>query len=98
MVCLPILEKNILLVSFGVLSEIRLPFRSESLEDFHRLLVDWVFSKCGYDDVKVYIQLTRGVAPRDHGFPVKCRTDSISYLFGKWKPLPIEMMKEGSAR
>ena len=29
--------------------------------------------RCGYKEAKIYIQITRGVAPRDHIFPVKTK-------------------------
>ena len=48
--------------------EIHLPF-SLSEEHFHELLLTGI-QQSQYQESKVYIQMTRGVAPRDHAFPV----------------------------
>lgn len=47
--------------------EIQLTVSLEQTE-FQRLLLDGL-RQSGYQDGKIYIQVTRGVAPRDHGFP-----------------------------
>ncbi len=47
--------------------EVRLPF-SLTKDQFFDLLQSGI-SRCQYQEVKVYLQMTRGVAPRDHAFP-----------------------------
>jgi D-alanine transaminase len=72
--------------------EIRLPFTIEP-QDFHRLLLTGL-QKSGYADGKIYIQLTRGVAPREHGFPGTTKP-TVFLSFREMSALPIEMMTQG---
>jgi D-alanine transaminase len=72
--------------------EIQLPFRIEP-QEFHRLLQTGL-QQSGYAEGKIYIQLTRGVAPREHGFPVN--TEPTVFLsFRKMSVLPIDMTRQG---
>ena len=49
--------------------EIRLACSLEQ-SGFHRLLISGL-QQSGYQESKIYIQMTRGVAPREHIFPSK---------------------------
>jgi D-alanine transaminase len=72
--------------------EIQLPFSFES-QAFHRLLLTGL-QKSGYAEGKIYIQITRGVAPREHGFPVE--TEPTVFLsFREMNALPIELISQG---
>jgi len=72
--------------------EIQLPFRIEP-QEFHRLLQTGL-QQSGYAEGKIYIQLTRGVAPREHGFPVN--TEPTVFLsFREMSALPIDMTRQG---
>ena len=72
--------------------EIQLPF-SIKPQDFHSLLLTGL-QQSGYAEGKIYIQLTRGVAPRDHGFPVE--TEPTVFLsFREMHALPIELTSQG---
>ena len=72
--------------------EIRLPFRIEP-QTFHSLLLTGL-QQSGYAEGKIYIQLTRGVAPREHGFPLNVEP-TVFFSFREMKPLPIEIIREG---
>ncbi|MGD9850294.1 MAG: D-amino-acid transaminase [Nitrospirales bacterium] len=48
--------------------QVSLPFNLESFED---VLLSGI-RECGLSEIKIYIQVTRGVAPRDHVFPSSC--------------------------
>ena len=72
--------------------EIQLPFHIEPM-DFHRLLLTGL-QKSGYVEGKIYIQLTRGVAPRDHSFPVNAEP-TVFLSFREMRALPIEMTRQG---
>ncbi len=45
--------------------------------------------RCGYKEAKLYIQLTRGVAPRDHIFPRKARISVILTARRLTQPTPM---------
>jgi D-alanine transaminase len=72
--------------------EIQLPFRIEP-QDFHSLLLTGL-QRSGYAEGKIYIQITRGVAPREHGFPLKAEP-TVFMSFREMGPLPIEMTSHG---
>ncbi len=72
--------------------EIRLPFPIEP-QDFHSLLLTGL-QQSGYAEGKIYIQLTRGVAPREHGFPLNIEP-TVFFSFREMNALPIEKMKQG---
>jgi len=72
--------------------EIHLPFAFEP-QTFHRLLLTGL-QQSGYAEGKIYIHITRGVAPREHGFPVE--TEPTVFLsFREMNPLPIELTRQG---
>jgi len=50
--------------------------------------------KSGYPDVKIYIQITRGAAPRVHSFPKGCRP-TVVMTFRKFDPVPDPIRKKG---
>lgn len=63
---------------FRSLRELRIPatYTFEELADFHQALIQ----ESGYTDAAIYLQITRGVAPRTHAFPdasVPCLTMTI---------------------
>ena len=72
--------------------EIQLSF-SIKPQDFYRLLLTGL-QKSGYAEGKIYIQITRGVAPREHGFPVKPEP-TVFLSFREMGPLPIELTRQG---
>jgi len=49
-----------------------------------------------YPDAKLYIQITRGAAPRDHSFPKKARM-SVIVTVRKLTPLPTGLREKGVA-
>ena len=72
--------------------EIQLLF-SIKPQDFHSLLLTGL-QQSGYTEGKIYIQITRGVAPREHGFPVE--TEPTVFLsFREMHALPIELISQG---
>ncbi|MFM8550866.1 MAG: D-amino-acid transaminase [Nitrospiraceae bacterium] len=44
--------------------------------EWTRLVMEGI-RRAGFAESKVYIQLTRGVAPRDHAFPAECRPTAV---------------------
>ena len=72
--------------------EIQVPFCIKA-QDFHRLLLTGL-QRSGYAEGKIYIQITRGVAPREHGFPLKAEP-TVFMSFREMGPLPIEMTSHG---
>jgi len=72
--------------------EIQLPFSIEP-HDFHSLLLTGL-QQSGYAEGKIYIQITRGVAPREHGFPVNTNP-TVFLSFREMSALPIEMTRQG---
>jgi len=71
---------------------IHIPFSFEP-DTFHRLLLTGI-QQSGYAEGKIYIQVTRGVAPREHGFPVE--TEPTVFLsFREMKALPLELIRQG---
>ena len=72
--------------------EIHIPFSFDPTA-FHHLLLTGI-QQSGYAEGKIYIQVTRGVAPREHGFPVE--TEPTVFLsFREMKALPIEFIRQG---
>lgn len=72
--------------------EIALPSTPQQMEKIIRLGC----RKSGYADTKVYIQVTRGTAPRLHSFPDKVRP-TVVMTFRKFEPLPQRIQQEGVA-
>ena len=72
--------------------EIQLPFSIEQA-DFQRLLLSGL-QQSGYQEGKIYIQMTRGVAPREHVFPPNGEP-TIFLSFRKMVALPTEICQRG---
>ncbi len=72
--------------------EVQLPFSMEQTDFQHLLLSGLQLS--GYQEAKIYIQVTRGVAPREHVFPSK-REPTVFLSFRKMVALPIEVSQGG---
>lgn len=70
---------------------IKLPL-THTIEDFHNLILEAV-EKSNLSDCNVYIQITRGIAARNHLFPNV--PVSIAMTVRKAKPLPSEMRENG---
>jgi D-alanine transaminase len=51
-------------------------------------------SLAGYQNAKIYIQLTRGVAPREHGFPVNIHP-TVVMTIREFHPLAPEVRRTG---
>jgi D-alanine transaminase len=51
-------------------------------------------SQAGYQEAKVYIQITRGVAPRDHVFP-SAATPTVVMTIQEFHPLALRVRQEG---
>src|SRR3569832_885018 len=64
--------------------EITLPYTSAQLERIIRTGC----RKSGYADTKIYIQVTRGAAPRLHSFPKKIKP-TVVMTFREFEPLPM---------
>ena len=73
-------------------TEVRISFPLEQ-QDFYRLLLTGL-QQSGYSEGKIYIQLTRGVAPREHGFPLNIEP-TVFLSFREMVTLPIEMSRQG---
>lgn len=50
--------------------------------------------RCEYSECKVYIQITRGVAPRDHLFP-EVSHPTIVITFREMADLPLQLVEQG---
>jgi D-alanine transaminase len=72
--------------------EIQLTFSLEQT-DFQRLLLSGL-QQSGYQEAKIYIQLTRGVAPREHIFPSHGEP-TVFLSFRKMVALPTELCQRG---
>src|SRR5579884_3121729 len=57
-------------------------------------IVDQGITRAGYPESKVYIQLTRGVAPRDHPFPAGTRPTAVVTIREMW-PLDPALQAAG---
>ncbi len=62
-------------------------------QDFSHLLISGL-QQCTYGEAKIYIQVTRGVAPREHGFPVKA-DPTIFLSFREMSACPLEFKSSG---
>jgi len=72
--------------------ELAVPFQSQ---DWHRHVAEGI-RLGGYAESKVYIQLTRGVAPRDHVFPVAARPTAVMTV-REMRPLDPALRSVGVA-
>jgi D-alanine transaminase len=59
-----------------------------------RQWIEHGISLAGYQDAKIYIQVTRGVAPRDHSFPSQSRP-TVVMTIRELHPLPPETRHTG---
>lgn len=51
-------------------------------------------SQAGYQDAKIYLQITRGVAPRDHAFPSGI-APTVVMTVREFHPLAVQVRQEG---
>ena len=74
------------------LAELRIaqPMSRRALE----LVIGEVVRRNGLDAGTVYLQMTRGVAPRDHAFPAKAETQLV-ITARRPRPLPARLLEEG---
>ncbi|HLR02709.1 MAG TPA: D-amino-acid transaminase [Virgibacillus sp.] len=70
--------------------KIKLPF---SKQDISNLLLELIEKNNVTSDAKVYLQVTRGSAPRDHGFPAN--TEPNIYAYAKDVPRHTELLESG---
>lgn len=59
-------------------------------------LIDRLIDHSGLDKLSVYIQVTRGVAPRDHAFPANV-TPTVFAMTNAWPPINDDMYVKGLA-
>jgi D-alanine transaminase len=71
---------------------IKLPLRY-SLPQWRRLILR-AYRMSGFADAKIYLQLTRGPAPRDHGFPKTVRP-TVVITVRELGPLPPALRRDG---
>ena len=57
-------------------------------------LIDRLIEHSGLDKLSVYIQVTRGVAPRDHAFPANV-TPTVFAMTNAWPPINDDMYIKG---
>lgn len=72
--------------------EIELPYTAGQL----RKIIEGGLRRAGYADTKVYIQVTRGVAPRLHSFPKNVKP-TLVMTFREFHPLAESLREEGVA-
>lgn len=74
------------------LRELRIPppYPEEELVRFHQLLI----RESGIQNGWIYLQITRGWAPRSHGFPEKV-APRLSMMIRPQAPLPAGLVEEG---
>ncbi len=71
---------------------IKLPMRY-SLAQWRRLIMR-AYRMSGFPEAKIYLQLTRGPAPREHGFPQTVRP-TVVITVRKLEPLPATLRQDG---
>lgn len=59
-------------------------------------ILEKVHARSGYPEAKLYIQITRGAAPRDHSFPKKARM-SVIVTVRRLVPLRPELREKGAS-
>ena len=57
-------------------------------------IINQLAGKSELKDLYVYIQVTRGVAPRDHAFPANI-TPTVFAMIGAWPSTPAEIFEQG---
>ncbi|MCP3032433.1 D-amino-acid transaminase [Halobacillus sp. A1] len=70
--------------------KIKMPFTKQ---DFYHQLDELLQKNKINTDAKVYLQITRGSAPRDHAFPIS--TDANLYAYVQDLPRKEDLMREG---
>lgn len=73
------------------LKELRIPF-SHSEEELSKRFQELIEAE-GVTDGIIYLQVTRGTAPRSHAFPEKATANLIAYASSY--PRPVEMIEQG---
>ncbi|MBI3597610.1 MAG: D-amino-acid transaminase [Nitrospirae bacterium] len=61
-----------------------------------KAILEKAHGRSGYPDAKLYIQITRGAAPRDHSFPKKTRP-SVIITVRKLTPLSDQLHEKGAS-
>lgn len=77
------------------LEALRIPY--ELIQDHLVEKMEYGVSACGFEEVLVYIQVTRGVAPRHHEFPQPIPVPTVVMTFKKLKRLP-EVLYDGGVQ
>lgn len=57
-------------------------------------IIQQLINKSGLQQLSVYIQISRGVAPRDHAFPVNV-TPTVFAMSNPWPPVSEDMYTQG---
>ena len=57
-------------------------------------IIKQLIDKSGLEQLYVYIQVTRGVAPRDHAFPANT-APTVFGMIGPWPPMNEDMLTKG---
>jgi len=70
-------------------AEIRLALTS-SVEEIERVMMEGI-ERAGFDDTMVYLQFTRGVAPRKHSFPANTKPTFVATF--REKPITSEQTR-----
>ncbi len=65
-----------------------------SMENWEKLIIQLI-EKNAAEDLSVYLQLTRGVAPRDHGFPNAAIKATVFMMATPLKPIPESIRQSG---
>lgn len=73
------------------LQELRIPF-SYSEEDLSKRFQELIEAERVTDGI-IYLQVTRGTAPRSHAFPEKATANLVAYASSY--PRPVEMIEQG---
>lgn len=63
-------------------------------EEEWKVIIDTLIEKSGLNDLYVYIQVTRGVAPRDHAFPPDT-PPTVFAMVGTWPKQDSSFYSEG---
>jgi D-alanine transaminase len=61
-----------------------------------KMILEKAHTQSGYPEAKIYIQVTRGAAPRDHSFPKKSRM-SVIVTVRKLVPLRPKLREKGAS-
>ncbi|WP_447978174.1 D-amino-acid transaminase [Candidatus Nitrospira bockiana] len=72
--------------------DLALPYSTAQWRDY----IQEGMARAGYAESKVYLQVTRGVAPRDHGFPVAVQPTAVMTI-RELRPLVADLQAAGVA-